>query len=165
MKKTVIAIISALLVALIAISFVGCMKVTMTEKSILSRLEKEEYVVMSGHSMIPTRDPMMAGLKMKKTIYAYKMDMTVHEEYGEIPSAVWEVAIYFIGDTESADKLEESFKELAKQYQDTYDEMMDLIEKGEMETVTQFPKRYMVYRYDNIVVFGDWESVSLVRSY
>ena len=95
MKKTVIAIISALLVALIAVSFVGCMKVTMTEKSILSRLEKEEYVVMSGHSMIPTSDPMMAGLKMKKTIYAYKMDMTVHEEYGEIPSAVWEVAIYF----------------------------------------------------------------------
>ena len=152
MKKTVIAIISALLIAIIAISFVGCMKVTMTEKSILSRLEKEEYVVMSGHSM-------------KKTIYAYKMDMTVHEEYGEIPSAVWEVAIYFMGDTESADKLEESFKELAKQYQDAYDEMMALIEKGEMETVTQFPKRYMVYRYDNIVVFGDWESVSLVRSY
>ena len=165
MKKTVIAIISALLIAIIAISFVGCMKVTMTEKSILSRLEKEEYVVMSGHSMIPTSDPMMAGLKMKKTIYACKMDMTVHEEYGEIPSAVWEVAIYFMGDTESADKLEESFKELAKQYDDIYNEMMDLIEKGEMESVTQFPKRYMVYRYDNIVVLGDWESVSLVRSY
>ena len=93
------------------------------------------------------------------------MDMTVHEEYGEIPSAVWEVAIYFMGDTESADKLEESFKELAKQYDDIYNEMMDLIEKGEMETVTQFPKRYMVYRYDDIVVFGDWESVTLVRSY
>ena len=40
-----------------------------------------------------------------------------------------------------------------------------MIEKGEMETVTQFPKRYMVYRYDNIVFIGDWESVSLVRSY
>lgn len=165
MKKTVITILSALLVAVLMVSLVGCMKVTMTEKSILSRLEKNEYTIMSGHSMIPTSDPMMSGLKMKKTIYAYKMDMAVHEEYGNIPSAVWEVAIYFMADTESANQLEDSFKELAEQYQQTYDEMMSAIERGEMELVTEIPKRYMVYRFDNIIVLGDWESVTIVRSY
>ncbi|MBR2955939.1 MAG: hypothetical protein IKC54_01955 [Clostridia bacterium] len=165
MKKTAIAILSTLLVALLLVSLVGCMKVTMTEKSILSRLEKEEYTIMAGHSIIPMSDPAMSGLKIKKTIYAYKMDTTVHEEYGDVPSAVWEVAIYFMDDTDSANKLEDFFKDLAKQYDEEYDKLMQQLENGEFDLTIQFPKRYMVYRYDDIVVLGDWESVTLVRSY
>jgi hypothetical protein len=165
MKKSVIAILSTLLVAIILVSMVGCMKVTMTEKSILSRLEKEEYTVMMGHSMIPMSDPVMSGIKMDKTFYATKIDSTTHAEHGNIASAAWEVAVYFMGDSASAKKLEDYFKELAKQQEQIYNQLIEQIENGNFDPTIQMPKRYIVYRYDDVVVFGDWESVTIVRSY
>ncbi len=163
----IITTLSVLLVGVLLLSFVGCMKVTMTEKSIQGRLDEAEYVTMAGHSIIPMSDPEMAGLRIKKCMYAYKIDTYIDQTHGTpLPRAIWEVAIYFMDDAESADKIEEIFKKYAKEYTDNYDKIMDMLEKGELlDPNLQLPKRYMVYRFDDTIVFGDWESVSLVRSY
>jgi hypothetical protein len=78
---------------------------------------------------------------------------------------VWEVAVYFMGDSASAKKLEDYFKELAKQQEQIYNQLIEQIESGNFDPTIQMPKRYIVYRYDDVVVFGDWESVTIVRSY
>ena len=93
------------------------------------------------------------------------MDTAEDEQFGEVATAVWEVSVYYMDDSASATALVSVLEDLVKEYDQAYEDMLAQMESGDISTTIELPKRYMVYRYNDIVVFGDWESVSLVRGY
>ena len=139
--------------------------VTLRENALIEKLGENGYTIMHTHSLVPFSDERMAGLRISKCFTAYKMDTAEDEQFGEVATGVWEVSVYYMDDSASATALVRVLEEVVEEYDQAYEEMMSKIESGEISTTIEPPKRYMVYRYNDTVVFGDWESVSLVRGY
>ena len=139
--------------------------VTLRENALIEKLGENGYTIMHTHSLVPFSDERMAGLRISKCFTAYKMDTAEDEQLGEVATGVWEVTVYYMDDSASATALVRVLEEVVEEYDQAYEEMMSKIESGEISTTLEPPKRYMVYRYNDTVVFGDWESVSLVRGY
>ncbi len=157
MKKLVITVVSVLLLTVLVMSLVGCMSVRMTEKSIVTSLSEGEYVIMENHSMIPTNNPEMVGTRIEKCIYAYKEDLSDPDNI----LAKYEVAIYFMRDKASADKVEKIFETMLAENNNHYE---TYFAEGNT-SYDAVPKRYILYRHDDTVIFGDWQSVTLIRGY
>lgn len=151
--------------AILTVSLTGCLMVTLRENALIEKLGENGYTIMHTHSLVPFSDERMAGLRISKCFTAYKMDTAEDEQFGEVATGVWEVTVYYMDDSASATALVRVLEEVVEEYDQAYEEMMSKIESGEMSTTIEPPKRYMVYRYNDTVVFGDWESVSLVRGY
>ena len=164
MKKTISIILSISLIAVLALSMTGCLMVTLRENAILERLAENEYTVMQSNSILPFSDPRMAGLKITKCFSAHKADETVNEQYDNLPSQRFEVGVYFMEDSTSASKLMTALQEVADEYNKAYEDAITALNGGNAD-LEELPKRYLVYRYNDIVIFGDWQSVSLVRGY
>ena len=164
MKKTISIILSISLIAVLALSMTGCLMVTLRENAILERLAENEYTVMQSNSILPFSDPRMAGLKITKCFSAHKADDTINEQYDNLPSANFEVGVYFMEDSASASKLMTALQEVADKHNKAYEDAISALNSGNAD-LEELPKRYLVYRYNDIVIFGDWQSVSLVRGY
>lgn len=164
MKKTISIILSISLIAVLALSMTGCLMVTLRENAILERLAENEYTVMQSNSILPFSDPRMAGLKITKCFSAHKADDTINEQYDNLPSADLEVGVYFMEDSASASKLMTALQEVADEHNKAYEDAISALNVGNAD-LEELPKRYLVYRYNDIVIFGDWQSVSLVRGY
>ena len=164
MKKTISIILSISLIAVLALSMTGCLMVTLRENAILERLAENEYTVMQSNSILPFSDPRMAGLKITKCFSAHKADDTINEQYDNLPSANFEVGVYFMEDSTSASKLMTALQEVADEHNKAYEDAISALNGGNAD-LEELPKRYLVYRYNDIVIFGDWQSVSLVRGY
>ena len=67
-------------------------------------------------------------------------------------------------DSANATKLVEVLEALKDELNAHYEETLQSLNGGNTEGLT-YPKKYTVYRYNDIVIFGDWQSVSLVRGY
>ena len=165
MKKISTIILAITIMAILTVSLTGCLMVTLRENALIEKLTENGYTIMHTHSLLPFSDERMAGLRISKCFTAYKMDTAEDEQFGEVATGVWEVAVYYMDDSASATALVSVFEDLVKEYDKAYEEMMAKIESGEIGTTLQLPKRYTVYRYNDIVILGDWESVSLVRGY
>ena len=164
MKKAISIILSISLIAVLALSLTGCLMVTLRENAILERLAENEYTVMQSNSILPFSDPRMAGLKITKCFSAHKADETVNEQYNNLPSQRFEVGVYFMEDSASASKLMTALQEVADEHNKAYEDAISALNGGNAD-LEELPKRYLVYRYNDIVIFGDWQSVSLVRGY
>lgn len=165
MKKISTIILAITIIAILTVSLTGCLMVTLRENALIEKLGENGYTIMHTHSLVPFSDERMAGLRISKCFTAYKMDTAEDEQFGEVATGVWEVSVYYMDDSASATALVRVLEEVVEEYDQAYEEMMSKIESGEMSTTIEPPKRYMVYRYNDTVVFGDWESVSLVRGY
>ena len=165
MKKISTIILAITIMAILTVSLTGCLMVTLRENALIEKLGENGYTIMHTHSLVPFSDERMAGLRISKCFTAYKMDTAEDEQFGEVATGVWEATVYYMDDSASATALVRVLEEVVEEYDQAYEEMMSKIESGEMSTTIEPPKRYMVYRYNDTVVFGDWESVSLVRGY
>ena len=165
MKKISTIILAITIMAILTASLTGCLMVTLRENALIEKLDENGYTIMHTHSLLPFSDERMAGLRISKCFTAYKMDTAEDEQFGEVATAVWEVSVYYMDDSASATALVSVLEDLVKEYDQAYEDMLAQMESGDISTTIELPKRYMVYRYNDIVVFGDWESVSLVRGY
>ena len=164
MKKTITIILAITLISILALSLSGCLMVTLREKTIIEKFEGNDFTVLHTHSILPFSDERMQGLKIDKCFTAYKEDPAIHDEFGGITSDRWEVSVYYMADSENAARLVKIFEELKDEYNKRYDDTLKSLNDGNIEGLT-YPKKYVVYRYNDIVLFGDWQSVSYVRGY
>ncbi|MBO5655193.1 MAG: hypothetical protein J6S32_04105 [Clostridia bacterium] len=164
MKKTITIILAITILSILTLSLSGCLMVTLREKEMLDKFDEQGFTVMHTQSLIPFSDERMQGLRISKCFTAYKNDETIHDEFGGITTDRWEVSVYFMEDSANATKLVEVLEELESEYNTRYEETLQSLNNGTTEGLT-YPKKYTVYRYNDIVIFGDWQSVSLVRGY
>ena len=164
MKKTITIVLAITLLSILTISLSGCLMVTLREKTIIDKFEANEFTVLHTYSLLPFSDEKMQGLHFQKSLTAYKEDTTIHDEFGGIASDRWEISVYFMEDSESATKLVKVMEELAEEYNARYDETLAKLNAGKTEGLT-YPKKYTVYRYNDIVLFGDYQTVSFIRGY
>jgi hypothetical protein len=138
--------------------------VTLRENSILDRLQANDFSVMQSHSLLPFSDERMQGLRISKCFTAYREDSTIHDEFGGIGTDRWEVSVYYMEDSANATKLVDVLEGVRDELNAHYEKTIESLNLGNVDGLT-YPKRYLVYRYNDIVVFGDYQSVSLVRGY
>ena len=165
MKKFIPIILAITLISVLTLSLSGCLMVTLRENSILERFAENEFTVLHSHSLIPFSDERMSGLSISKCFTGYKDDPSTYDEFGGVGAERWEVSVYFMEDSASAAALVKFLEDEVDKLNKHYDDTMSKLEGGNAEDGTLVPKRYLVYRYNDIVVFGDWQSVSLVRGY
>lgn len=164
MKKAITIILAITILSILTLSLSGCLMVTLREKSILEKFEANDFTVLHTHSLIPFSDERMQGLHIEKSFTAYKEDSSIHDEFGGIASDRWEISVYYMDDSESASKLVKVFEELVKERDTHYEDTLASLNAGNTEGLT-YPKKYTVYRYNDIVLFGDYQTVAFVRGY
>ena len=166
MKKTITIILAISILAILTLSLSGCLMVSLQENSLREKFNENGFTTMLNHSILSFSDERMQGLHINKCYYAFKEDETVYEQHNGLPSQKWEVCVYYMEDSASASALVKVFEGIADEYNQKYDDILAKLESNTIdETVTEYPKKYLVYRYNDIVVFGDWQSVSMVRGY
>lgn len=138
MKKHFITLISICVLVAVLFTFVGCMKYGMTEHNLTDRLTENGYRVATGKSLVEFSDPTLKGVNVSSSLLG---DKTEDEIY-------YFVYVYYCKDSDSADTVEEVMN-------DAIDSMKD-----------ENPNRkYSVYRYENMVLAGDFDSVTVARNF
>lgn len=138
MKKRVLITTSIVLLVAVLFTFVGCMKYGMTEHNLTDRLSKNGYRVATGETLVPYTDPALKGVNVSSSILGEKTDSDVY----------YFVYVYYCKDSDSADTVENV--------------MNGAIEGIKAENAD---RKYSVYRYENMVLAGDFESVTTARNF
>lgn len=138
MKKRIIATILIITLLAVLFAFTGCMKYGMTEHNLTDRLKENGYRVSTGNSLIEYTDPSLKGVQVTNSLLGDKTENDVY----------YFVYVYYCKDTSSADKVEE-------------------VMNGAIDGIkAENPDRkYSVYRYENMVLAGDFDSVTAARNF
>ncbi len=138
MKKRVLTTISIFVLVAVLFSLVGCMKYGMTEHNLSDRLSENGYRVASGQSLVEFSDASLKGVNVSSSLLGDKTEDDVY----------YFVYVYYLKDSDSADTVEEV--------------MTDKIDEIKAENPD---RKYSVYRYENMVLAGDFDSVTVARNF
>lgn len=125
-------------------SLTACLKYNLTEDSIEKRLKEEEYTVSYISSADETAGYISQNVSISTIISATK---TVNDEAAENGVVFYFVKIFFCGNAASAKWVEEKLN--------AYNENPGYASD----------KNVIIYRYENVVMVGDYVSVSIARTY
>lgn len=138
-KRMVLILAMILIVALLSVSLAGCLKIAMREDNIKSRISDSggtfEYL-----RTLPFDPGGTAGTRLGTIMRAYV------PKDGESRCVI----IVFARDTASGDRIEEVCKSA-----------IDNKTKYEGQNVSE----WNIYRYDNMVMFGDYRAIAIARGY
>lgn len=154
-KKIVFSIIAVvLLVALFGCLLTACLKIGMKEKNVIDRLKKHGAEVSYERSSPVIADWQSNGVSIKDILLAVMqdgdnavdgatLDVDTDESENENKQILY---IFYANDKPSADWIEKKCKEYK-------------------ETNAETCKNWNVYRYDNVVMIGDYQLLAVARQY
>ena len=145
-RKIFITLCAALLVVVLTVAFAGCLKISMKKNSVIQRLSDQGYTIKYSSYSEEIDGYQKNGVHIDDIVFATKDENAVDEE-GK--PAISFVRMFYCTDTDSADWVEE----MVKKFRDD----------NKYELVTN--KRIEIYRYENIIFVGDFESVAIARNY
>ncbi|MBQ9276344.1 MAG: hypothetical protein IJ226_01965 [Clostridia bacterium] len=160
-KKTIFSVVSVvLLVALLVCTLTACLKIGMKEENVIKRLKDNGATVTYERSAPMIAEWQSKGMDIKDILLA-KLDSTEQvvdgatldtetsdsDEASEAP-VLQLLYVFYANDKATADWIEDKCKEYK-----SAEENADLV------------KDWNMYRYDNIVMIGDYRLLAIARQY
>lgn len=161
-KKVIFSVISVvLLVALLVCTLTACLKIGMKEENVIKRLKDNGATVTYERSAPMIAEWQSKGMDIKDILLA-KLDSTeevvdgatLDEETSETDESAEEAPvlqilyIFYANDKATADWIEDKCKEYKS-----------------AEENAELVKDWNLYRYDNIVMIGDFKLLAIARQY
>lgn len=162
-KRTLFSVVSVvLLVALLVCTLTACLKIGMKEENVIKRLKDSGAAVTYERSAPMIAEWQSKGMSIKDILLA-KLDGTSGEvvdgatldgssgeqtEEGETAQVVQLLYIIYCSDKETGDWVED----MCKEYKSS-------------EENAELVKNWNMYRYDNIVMIGDYKLLAIARQY
>lgn len=149
-KKVLFAVAITLLAVVLATSLVGCLKIGLKKTNVIDRLTADGYTITHGRPPLPIDEELMRTVSTEDTFYAVK----------STNSGTAILYAYYCSNNDSADRLEKLIKE-GKYKDEGTGEETSFVDHYKGTT----GKSCSIYRHDEIIMFGDYDSISLARNY
>ena len=164
-RKVVLLMICALLVAAVAASFAGCLKIRMTERNIEKNLKDAGAEVSQARTSPMT--PSGNGYRIGTIMLAYMPIADGVSESGEELSHTDVLYVFFAGDEEAADWVEEQCSIYIGTRLNEESETEPPAEESEPQggEASWDVANWNIYRYDNIVMCGHFKILREARGY